>query len=85
MNPVTYIRRTVFKLSQEAFGALFGTTQATVSRWEKAGLIPSDVQPKVRKAAQDLGINWNDSWFFAVPEGGPAPDCPQDVPAPATS
>jgi hypothetical protein len=70
LNPVTYIRRDVFKLSQGAFGALFGKTQASVSRWEKARSIPNEIQPFVRDAARQQGLNWNDSWFFEAPEGG---------------
>ncbi|MDN3622571.1 helix-turn-helix domain-containing protein [Methylobacterium isbiliense] len=62
------IRREVFRVSQAEMARLIGTTQATVSRWEK-GLSepPRDALERVREAAARLGLLWNDAWFFALP------------------
>lgn len=72
MNPVTHIRRQVFGCeTQEAFAAVIGTTQATVSRWERWGRIPGHKQPVIRDAAAKSGFPWDDRWFFTAPEKAP--------------
>lgn len=65
MNAVEYIRTKVFKLKQAPFAAIAGVSQPTVSRWEQAASQPSRGEmEKIRSAAMDRGIPWNDSWFF---------------------
>lgn len=68
LNPAIHIRTRVFKCaSQDEFAVIFGTTQASVSRWERDGRIPAHKQEAVRQAARDRKITWDDSWFFDVP------------------
>lgn len=67
MNTLKYIRTNIFHVSQAEFAALAGVAQATVSRWEN-GLSPSlDEMRKIRDAAKERGIDWDDRWFFEVP------------------
>lgn len=66
MNPVTYIRKHVLRLTQSQLAEELDTTQATVSRWETAGRFPSDVQPNIRNMTS--GLEWSDSWFFDAPD-----------------
>lgn len=68
MNAVEYIRTQVFKLKQAPFAAVAGVSQPTISRWEasdNAGSEPSrDEMNRIRSAAIERGLDWNDSWFF---------------------
>ncbi len=51
---------------------LIGVTQASVSRWER-GVSPSlDDMRKIRVAASDRGIEWDDGWFFLSLEKSPS-------------
>lgn len=68
MNALEYIRTRVFKLKQAPFAAVVGVSQPTISRWEapdNAGSEPSrDEMDRIRSAAIERGLLWNDSWFF---------------------
>lgn len=67
-NPVTYIRCQVFACgTQQAFAEMIGTTQASVSRWERVGRIPGHKQLLIRDAASQRQLGWDDRWFFLVP------------------
>jgi len=67
MNPIRYIRKKVFQETQAGFAALAGVSQAAVSRWE-SGIAPTaDDLQRIRAAAVERGIDWNDTWFFEVP------------------
>lgn len=66
-NAVRFIRKRVFGVSQAVLAGHLNTTQATISRWEDKGLIPSDRQAEVRALAARLGKEWSDTWFFEVP------------------
>lgn len=69
MNPIADIRKHRFGLSQTAFGALAGVSQATVSRWEKGELQPKHSElSRIRDAAHKVGIDWSDAWFFEAAE-----------------
>ncbi|MDE2099584.1 MAG: helix-turn-helix domain-containing protein [Patescibacteria group bacterium] len=67
---MAHIRQTVFGgISQAAFGDIAGTTQTTVSRWESGLLEPDRKQMElIRTAAVSSGKEWDDSWFFEIPE-----------------
>ncbi len=68
MEPIEHIRKKVFAVNQEAFGAIAGTTQASVSRWENGEQEPSQTEmARIRQAALNQGLTWDDSWFFEVP------------------
>jgi len=69
MNAVQYIRTKVFDLSQAAFANdVAKVSQPTVSRWEdesQPGSQPdSEAMKRIRDKAIQLGLEWNDSWFF---------------------
>ena len=68
MNAVKHIRERVFKLTQAPFAALAGVSQPTVSRWEEADNLGSEPtreqMARIRSAAIERGLEWNDSWFF---------------------
>lgn len=69
MRPIERIRRSVFDVSQTVFGEIAGTTQASISRWEKGGQKPSlDEMARIRAAARARNIEWDDRWFFEIPE-----------------
>lgn len=68
MSTLKHIRTNIFKVTQAEFASLAGVTQASVSRWEK-GVAPSlDEMRRIRGAAEDRKIEWDDSFFFVVPE-----------------
>lgn len=68
MTPPEHIRRSVFGLTQEGMAALIGVSQPTWSRWESDGRIPSEHQDKVRVLGRTRRADWQDAWFFDVPE-----------------
>jgi len=69
MTPLLRIRKEVLDLTQQEMADIAGTTQATVSRWERGGsLEPSrDQMERIRAEAARQGKAWNDAWFFDVP------------------
>lgn len=68
MTPIAFIRQNVFNLSQAAFASIAETTQPTVSRWENGELAPDAHQmSRIRDAAKDKQIAWDDRWFFEPP------------------
>lgn len=76
MNAVEHIRKRVFKLKQAPFAALAGVSQPTVSRWEEDSLPGSqpsrDEMDRIRSAAHERGLPWDDSWFFQTFPDEPA-------------
>lgn len=69
MNAIKFIRTKVFKLRQAPFAAeIAKVSQATVSRWEsddQPGSQPNrEEMERIRRAAHERGLLWNDSWFF---------------------
>lgn len=73
MKPIEHIRKNVFNVSQAVFGGYAGTTQASVSRWEKGDQEPSQKEMAgIRQAALDQGLAWDDSWFFELPKSASA-------------
>jgi DNA-binding transcriptional regulator YiaG len=68
MDPIVYIRKNLFRVTQDEFAAIARTTQATVSRWESGRLHPDRGEMElIRSEAGERGIPWNDRWFFEVP------------------
>lgn len=67
-DPVAYMRRAIFKISQAEFAAISGVTQATVSRWENGEGVPHLTElDRIRTAARERALAWNDDWLFKVP------------------
>lgn len=64
------LRKRVFSASQSEIAEIAGTTQATVSRWEKGELQPDRAQlDLLRNEAKKRGLTWSDAWIFeAAPE-----------------
>ncbi|GAA4247866.1 helix-turn-helix domain-containing protein [Azospirillum formosense] len=68
MKPIRYIRKTVLGVSQGEFARIAGSTQTTVSRWERGELEPSRSEmARIRDYAKASGKPWDDSWFFDPP------------------
>ena len=71
MNALRHIRKHIFHATQTEFAELAGVVQATVSRWEN-GVAPSLVEMQaIRHAAVNRGLEWDDRWFFEIPEAVP--------------
>lgn len=69
MTPIEHIRTRLFGMSQNAFANVAGTTQPTVSRWEKGELDPGLFEMgRIRSAAKKRGLPWDDRLFFDAPE-----------------
>ena len=69
MNEISFIRKTVFKMTQVKFAEVLETSQANVSRWERGVFDPGqEDMRRIRKHALENGLEWNDAWFFEVPE-----------------
>lgn len=71
MNPVKFIRKYVFAMTQQAFSAECGVSQSRISDWESQGRIPTDHQDLIRLKGKAIcaerGEEWSDTWFFEVP------------------
>lgn len=68
-TPAQYIREDVFGIeTQKEFGDLLGYGQGGISRFESgARRITVEFQFRVRAAAKQRQIKWDDNWFFDVP------------------
>lgn len=65
MQPLLFIRKTVFGLTQQEMAEVAGARQATISRWERGELEPDrDQMGRIRDEAARRGIEWKDEWFF---------------------
>ena len=67
-NPVRYVRLAVFRCSTISdFAREIGANRVNASRWESWGHFPYSAMLKIRKLAKKRGLNWDDSYFFEVP------------------
>lgn len=67
-SPLLHIRTAVFGISQGEMAKITGTTQSTISRWERGELEPDRGHlASIRAYAKTNGIRWNDAWFFDPP------------------
>jgi transcriptional regulator with XRE-family HTH domain len=65
MKAIHHIRKDRFGLTQVEFAKLAGVAQTTVSRWEAGELDPSlEDMARIRAAAFERSIKWQDKWFF---------------------
>jgi transcriptional regulator with XRE-family HTH domain len=65
MTLTRYLRKVVFKMSQQDFAAICKTTQATVSRWERCEGEPGRIElGLLRKEAQKRKLPWDDRWLL---------------------
>lgn len=68
MTPMKHIRKHIFGMNQDEFGRIAGTTQASVSRWERGEQSPDQQEmARIRDAARERGLDWNDVLFFETP------------------
>ena len=68
MNPLEHIRSNVFQVTQSVFAEIAGTTQPSVSRWERGEQRPDHLEmERIRTEARERGIAWDDRWFFEIP------------------
>lgn len=80
MGALRHIRENILGLSQAEMAVLTQVSQGTVSKWEAGKLAPSrDEMARIRAAAIERGIAWNDAWFFASP--APRETSPSTEPA----
>jgi Predicted transcriptional regulator with C-terminal CBS domains len=69
MNAVTHIRKNILGATQGEIAAIVGVGQTTVSRWERGELSPDlDQMRRLRSELLRRGVEWDDAWFFDVPE-----------------
>lgn len=68
MTPLFFIRKRLLGVSQPVLASIAGTTQSTVSRWERGELEPNRAEmARIREAAIERGVEWSDRFFFEVP------------------
>lgn len=75
VTPTRFIRVHIFQMTQKQFADFIAEShvidrpsQPTISRWEKDGMFPSDVQKYIRVEAKQRNLRWEDRLFFEVPE-----------------
>ena len=65
MTLTRYLRKVVFKISQQDFAMICCTTQATVSRWERCEGEPGRQQLGMLKAeARRRKLEWDERWHL---------------------
>jgi transcriptional regulator with XRE-family HTH domain len=68
MNALRHIRKSVLGISQADMAAIADVSQGTVSKWENGESNPNrDEMSRIRNAAIERGIAWDDAWFFDAP------------------
>lgn len=71
MNQFFYIRKHVFGATQSQFAGIAGVVQSQVSRWENGKRRPTIREmDRIRAAAIERKLSWNDRWFFETDPGG---------------
>jgi DNA-binding transcriptional regulator YiaG len=69
MNPMLHIRKNVFGVPQTEMAEIAAVSQGTVSKWENGALVPDrDELDRIRSEAMRRNLEWDDRWFFEVPE-----------------
>lgn len=69
MNQISYIRRHVFRIKQTELAEIAGVPQSVICRWERDRLQPRlPALRRIRSAAIERGLDWDDRWFFEAPE-----------------
>ena len=69
LTPARYIRLHVFGIeTQTEFARLLGYEQPQMSRFENGAPFSSEAQSRIRRLATERGIDWDNNWFFEVPE-----------------
>ncbi len=69
MTPALFIRTHVFGLrTQDEFAELLSYTQAQISRFESGMPLSRMAQERIRNAAREKQIAWDNNWFFEVPK-----------------
>lgn len=75
-TPIRFVRRTVFKATQEELAAIGGVSRSRVSRYESGREPPSySFLEKLRAEATRRGLPFSSEWFFEAPR--PANDSPR--------
>lgn len=70
LTPARFIREHVFGVdTQDAFAALLGYRQATISRFETGEQpLSTKAQERIRQLARRRKVTWDNNWFFEVPK-----------------
>lgn len=81
ITTVRFIRIFVFRMTQDEFATVLGTTQGRISTWESQGRFPTmTVMDLVRTHGKALcaagDVPWSDAWFFEVPPLSEYPQVP---------
>jgi transcriptional regulator with XRE-family HTH domain len=75
LTSARFIRETIFGVrTQREFGELLDYSQSRISRLEN-GIEPMSREwmERVRALAKSRGVEWDDKWFFEVPDGANHP------------
>lgn len=80
VTPIKNIRVNLFGATQAEFALIAGSTQPTVSKWERGELSPNlEEAARIAREAKTRGLDWNSDLFFGVPAGQTDP-APKDDP-----
>ncbi len=68
-TPIRFVRRTVFKATQEELAAIGGVSRSRVSRYESGREPPSFAfLERIRGEANRRGLPFSSEWFFETPK-----------------
>jgi transcriptional regulator with XRE-family HTH domain len=69
MTPARFIREQVFGVeTQREWAKMLGYRQPTISRYETGQPLSSKAQDRIRRLARKRRIEWDNNWFFEIPE-----------------
>ena len=69
ITPAQFIRLKVFAVgTQHEFADMLGYEQAHISRFENGLPISRVAQDRIRELAKARDIEWDNNWFFEVPD-----------------
>lgn len=70
MSRLKTLRTIIFGMDKQApFARAIGVSQQTYSFAERKDRMPSWYMDRIRRLANERGIEWNDTWFFEPPQG----------------
>jgi transcriptional regulator with XRE-family HTH domain len=72
-SPIRWVRRNVFRVTQEELAAIGGVSRPRVCCYESRGEAPPyDFLKRVRDEARARALDFDADWFFEVPMGAPS-------------
>lgn len=66
-SPLRWLRKTVFRMTQDDLAAIGGVSRPRISRYENGDHLPFEFMRRLRAEAVRRELPFSGDWFFEVP------------------